>query len=265
MEIGFIGCGNMAKAMISGILAKGTFQKNEIIASGPTKEKMDGVSQEFGIKTTLDNIEAAKDSRILVLSVKPQMYDKVIREIRDDVSKDQLVVTIAAGLSMESVERSFGKETKIIRTMPNTPALVGEGMTGMCMNPYVKEEEACEVTKIFESFGRVEIVDEKLIDAVVGVSGSSPAYVYMFIEALADAAVLGGIPREKAYTFAAQAVLGSAKMVLETKEHPGKLKDAVCSPAGTTIEAVRILEEKGLRSAVIEAANAAVEVSKKMG
>jgi pyrroline-5-carboxylate reductase len=138
-------------------------------------------------------------------------------------------------------------------------------MTGMCMNPYVKEEEACEVTKIFESFGRVEIVDEKLIDAVVGVSGSSPAYVYMFIEALADAAVLGGIPREKAYTFAAQAVLGSAKMVLETKEHPGKLKDAVCSPAGTTIEAVRILEEKGLRSAVIEAANAAVEVSKKMG
>ena len=132
------------------------------------------------------------------------------------------------------------------------------------MNPYVEEEEAREVRKIFESFGKVEIVDEKLIDAVVGVSGSSPAYVYMFIEALADAAVLGGIPREKAYTFAAQAVLGSAKMVLETKEHPGKLKDAVCSPAGTTIEAVRVLEQKGLRSAVIEAANAAVEVSRNM-
>ena len=137
-------------------------------------------------------------------------------------------------------------------------------MTGMCMNPYVEEEEVREVRKIFESFGKVEIVDEKLIDAVVGVSGSSPAYVYMFIEALADAAVLGGIPREKAYTFAAQAVLGSAKMVLETKDHPGKLKDAVCSPAGTTIEAVRVLEQKGLRSAVMEAASAAVEVSRNM-
>lgn len=264
MEIGFIGCGNMAKAMISGILAEGPFKKEEIIASGPAKEKMDQISKELGIMTTVDNVEAAKNSRILVLSVKPQMYDKVIREIRDEVGKDQIVVTIAAGLSMETVERSFGKETKIIRTMPNTPALVGEGMTGMCLNQYVKEEEAREIQKIFESFGKVEMVDEKLIDAVVGVSGSSPAYVYMFIEALADAAVLGGIPREKAYTFAAQAVLGSAKMVLETKEHPGKLKDAVCSPAGTTIEAVRVLEQKGLRSAVMEAANAAVEVSRNM-
>lgn len=264
MEIGFIGCGNMAKAMISGILAEGTYTKDEIIASGPSEDKMDQISEQLGITTTADNIKAAKNSRIIVLSVKPQMYDKVIREIRDEVGKDQIVVTIAAGLSMETVERSFGKETKIIRTMPNTPALVGEGMTGMCMNPYVEEEEAREVRKIFESFGKVEIVDEKLIDAVVGVSGSSPAYVYMFIEALADAAVLGGIPREKAYTFAAQAVLGSAKMVLETKDHPGKLKDAVCSPAGTTIEAVRVLEQKGLRSAVMEAANAAVEVSRNM-
>ena len=138
-------------------------------------------------------------------------------------------------------------------------------MSGMCCNEYVEPEELERVRRIFESFGKVEIVTEDLIDAVVGVSGSSPAYVYMFIEALADAAVMQGIPRNKAYTFAAQSVLGSAKMVLETGEHPGVLKDAVCSPAGTTIEAVRVLEEKGMRSAVIEAVAAASEKSRDMG
>ena len=264
MELGFIGCGNMAQAMIAGILDHNVMPKEALAASGPTPSKMEKAKEKFGIMTTTNNREAAK-AEIVVLSVKPQMYHEVIHEIRDDISKSQLIVTIAAGVTMAQVERQFGKEVKIIRVMPNTPALVGEGMSGMCCNEYVEEEELERVRRICESCGKVEIVTEDLIDAVVGVSGSSPAYVYMFIEALADAAVMQGIPRNKAYTFAAQSVLGSAKMVLETGEHPGALKDAVCSPAGTTIEAVRVLEEKGMRSAVIEAVAAASEKSRDMG
>lgn len=265
MELGFIGCGNMAQAMISGILKKNIVAKESLIASGPTPEKMENIKKNFGIVTTTDNHQVAKEANILVLSVKPQMYGEVIKEIKEDIKKDQIVVTIAAGVTMEQVKHQFGQNVKIIRTMPNTPALVGEAMVGMCCNEYVDAEEFAMIKSMFESFGKVEEVKEGLMDAVVGVSGSSPAYVYMFIEALADAAVLQGIPRSQAYTFAAQSVLGSAKMVLETGEHPGVLKDAVCSPAGTTIEAVRVLEEMGMRSAVIEAVSSASEKSKEMG
>lgn len=265
MELGFIGCGNMAQAMISGILKQEVVTKEALIASGPTASKMEQIKEALGIVTTTDNCRVAKEAKILVLSVKPQMYETVIKEIKEDIRKDQMIVTIAAGISMEQVERNFGQEVKIVRTMPNTPALVGEAMVGMCYNEYVELEEFAQVKSMFQSFGKVEEVKEELMDAVVGVSGSSPAYVYMFIEALADAAVLQGIPRAQAYTFAAQSVLGSAKMVLETGEHPGVLKDAVCSPAGTTIEAVRILEGMGMRSAVIEAVSSASEKSKEMG
>ena len=264
MELGFIGCGNMAQAMIAGIIDQNLLPKEALAASGPTPSKMEKVREKFGIMTSTDNCDIAK-AEIVVLSVKPQMYNEVIHEIRDHITKSQLVVTIAAGVTMAQAERQFGKEVKIVRVMPNTPALVGEGMSGMCCNEYVEPEELERVRRIFESFGKVEIVTEDLIDAVVGVSGSSPAYVYMFFVPLDAAAGIQGIPRNKAYTFAAQSVLGSAKMVLETGEHPGVLKDAVCSPAGTTIEAVRVLEEKGMRSAVIEAVAAASEKSRDMG
>lgn len=154
---------------------------------------------------------------------------------------------------------------KIVRTMPNTPALVGEGITGVCKNELVTEEELSYICKIFSGFGKAEVLSEKLMDVVVSVSGSSPAYVFLFIEAMADAAVADGMPRAQAYKFAAQAVYGSAKMVLETGKHPGELKDMVCSPGGTTIEAVRVLEEKGFRSSVIEAMKACVKVAKELG
>ncbi|MDD4371224.1 MAG: pyrroline-5-carboxylate reductase [Anaerostipes sp.] len=263
-KIGFIGCGNMASAMIGGMLKQGVLKTEQIIAAGPTLSKMEKIGQDLGIDVTIDNKEAAKQSEIIVLSVKPQMYKEVIREIKDDITKENIIVTIAAGVTMEKVDRWFGKETKIIRTMPNTPALVGEAMVGMCHNEAMTQDEVKIVKELFESFGKVEEVEEKLMNAVVGVSGSSPAYVYMFIEAMADAAVIQGIPRKKAYTFAAQAVLGSAKMVLETGTHPGELKDAVCSPAGTTIEAVRKLEKSRFRSSVIEAVNAASEKGKEL-
>ena len=182
MKLGFIGCGNMAQAMITGILTQKVVSPQELIVSNPREEKTAKLKDEFGIITTTDNKEVAKQSDILVLSVKPQVYPAVIKEIRDEVSSEQIIVTIAAGVSMEAAERQFGKEVKIVRVMPNTPALVGEGMSGLCCNEYVTEEEFDLVHKIFESFGKAEKITENLMDAVVGVSGSGPAYVYMFIE-----------------------------------------------------------------------------------
>ena len=199
-----------------------------------------------------------------MLSVKPYRYADVIEEIRDTVKQDVVIVRIAAGQTIAVNEARFGRNIKLVRAMPNTPALVGDGMAALCANSYVTDEEKNEVREIFESFGKAEFVAENMMDVVAGVSGSSPAYVYMFIEALADGAVLQGMPRQQAYTFAAQAVLGSARMVLETGMHPGALKDMVCSPGGTTIEAVASLEQVGLRAAVIRAVDVCTEKSKAM-
>ena len=196
--------------------------------------------------------------------MKPQFYADAIAEIKDCIKDDQLVITIAPGKTLSWLEAQFGKKVKIVRTMPNTPALVGEGMTAACVNQYVTEEEKEYALRILSSFGKVELVPEHLIDAVVAVSGSAPAYVFMFIEAMADAAVAEGMPRAQAYAFAATVERCVAKMVLETGKHPGELKDMVCSPAGTTIEAVRVLEEKGFRSAVIEAMRACADVSRSL-
>lgn len=264
MKIGFIGCGNMASAMIGGILRHQLVGKEDIMASAKTQATLDKARASFGIRTTLDNREVAAFSEMLILAVKPIFLESVIREVREQVKENVLVVTLSPGKTIEWLENTFGRKVKLIRTMPNTPALVGEGMSGICPNDAVTEEEKEEVTEVFSCFGRTELVPEHMIDVVGGVSGSSPAFVFLFIEALADAAVLEGMPRTQAYTFAAQAVLGSAKMVLETGMHPGELKDMVCSPGGTTIEAIRVLEEKGMRSAVLEAGKACIEKSKKL-
>ena len=176
----------------------------------------------------------------------------------------KIIVSIAPGKTLDWLFGQFGKKVKLVRCMPNTPALVGEGMTGVCSNEAVTEGELEMVLRILESCGRAEVLPERLMDAVVSVSGSSPAYVFLFIEAMADAAVADGMPRAQAYRFAAQAVLGSAKLVLETGKHPGELKDMVCSPGGTTIEAVRVLEEKGMRSAVMEAMKACTAKGRQM-
>lgn len=263
MKLGFIGTGNMAGAIMGGIIQKGIFCPEQIIGADISEAGRRKAKETYGIEVTEDNRKAAA-AEVLVLSVKPQFYADAIAEIRDCIRDDQLVITIAPGKTLSWLEEQFGKRVKIVRTMPNTPALVGEGMTAACVNQYVTEEEKAYALKILDSFGKVELVPEHLIDAVVAVSGSSPAYVFMFIEAMADAAVAEGMPRTQAYEFAAQAVYGSAKMVLETGKHPGELKDMVCSPAGTTIEAVRILEKKGFRSAVIEAMRACADVSRRL-
>jgi len=260
-KLGFIGCGNMAVAMIGGIIKSGLLKPEEIIASDVSEASAIKVQEDLGIKVTKSNVEVAVSCEILILSVKPQYYETVICEVAAKVSEETVIVTIAPGITTKKLNGMFGKDVKLIRTMPNTPALVGEGMTGMCKNHFVSNEEMDYVCSLFSGFGKTQIVDEKVMDAVVAVSGSSPAYIFILIEAMADAAVSGGMARSQAYTFAAQAVAGSAKMLLETGRHPGELKDMVCSPGGTTIEAVRVLEQQGFRSSVIEAMKACMKKS----
>lgn len=264
IKLGFVGCGNMGKAMLSGVLESGKCEKDDIIASAKTDSSRDKIKAEYGVLVASDNKEVARFADILFLAVKPQYYEEVISEIRDEVKDNQIIVSIAPGKSLQWFEEAFGKKVKVIRTMPNTPCMVKEGMMGMCPNALVTEEEVELVKSICEGFSKTEVVTENLMDVVTAVSGSSPAYVFMFIEAMADAAVAGGMPRNQAYKFASQAVLGSAKMVLETGKHPGELKDMVCSPAGTTIQAVRVLEEKGMRSSVLEAMMKCLDISRNM-
>ena len=263
-KIGFIGSGNMSQAMIGGIVRAEVFQGKNILVSDLNKISLQTVADKYGVFTTIDNLEVARKSDILVLAVKPNLYGVVISQIKDTVKSDVIIVTIAAGKTIESTEIAFGRKIKVVRVMPNTPALVGEGMASIAPNKLISEKELKEVVDVFESFGKTELVGEYLMDVVTSVSGSAPAYVYMFIEAMADGAVLDGMPRDKAYKMAAQTVLGSAKMVLETGMHPGQLKDMVCSPGGTTIEAVTVLEEKGFRSAIISAMRKCTEKSKEM-
>ncbi len=257
MKLGFIGTGNMAGAIMGGIIRAGMIQPDEIIGSDTLPAGREHVRKEYGIHVTSENRQAAQEAEILFLSVKPQFYPAVISEIKDVVREKQLIITIAPGKTLDWLEEQFGKKVKIVRTMPNPPAMAGEGMTAVCPNTFVDKTELEYVLQILNTIGKTEIVEERLMDAVVSVSGSSPAYVFMMIEAMAE-----GMPRPQAYRFAAQAVYGSAKMVLETGKHPGELKDMVCSPAGTTIEAVRILEQKGFRSALIEAMKACAELSR---
>jgi pyrroline-5-carboxylate reductase len=251
-KIGFIGCGNMAKAIVKGVLNSNIFLSKDIIVSDINLEMLEKIKLEMGIEITLDNKEVAKKVDYIVLSIKPNMYEKIIQEIKEDIKEKTLVITIAAGITREKAESNFGKKVKLVRVMPNTPALVGEGMSALCPNDMISKEELKEVQDIFNSFGKTEIMEEKYMNAVTALTGSSPAIVYTFIEALSDAAVLKGLPRDKAYKLASQAVLGSAKMVLETGRHPGELKDAVCSPGGTTIEAMFSLEKNGFRGVVME-------------
>ena len=257
MKIGFIGCGNMAQAMIGGMINKVFCKPEDIIASARTERTLEEAASTYGIRTTLDNCEVAQQADVLILAVQPVFYEDVIGQIKNEVNKEAVIISIAPGKTIRWLADQFGSsEYKLVRTMPNTPALVGEGITGYTLSDSMHEEEQKLVCDVLECFGMAQQVPEHLMDVVVSVSGSSPAYVFLFIEAMADAAVADGMPRKQAYEFAAQAVLGSAKMVLETGKHPGELKDMVCSPGGTTIEAVRVLEEKGFRSSVIEAMKA---------
>lgn len=264
MKLGIIGFGNMAEAILGGILSGGFIAKEDVTASGKDEAMLAKASEKYGISVEEDNKKVVADADVILLSVKPQILPDVIGEIKDVCSQDKLIISIAAGKSLQWLEDNFGCAHKIVRCMPNTPALVGEGCTGICFSDLVSDEEKSYALKLFSCIGKAQEVPEKLMDVVVGVSGSAPAYVFMFIEAMADAAVEMGMPRKQAYDFAAQAVMGSAKLLLETGKHPGELKDMVCSPAGTTIAAVRVLEEKGMRAAVMDAVIKCIERSREL-
>lgn len=262
--IGFIGSGNMAGAMMEGIIGANLVDKKNIIASDKSQQALESVEKRLGIVTTQNNKEVAKKADILFLAIKPHHFEMVLQEIKEEIKDNSIVISVGAGISLDFLKKNLKDGTKFIKTMPNTPALVGEGMTAASLGENVSQEDVEDAFEIFRSFGKIDIIEEKLMDGYTALCGSSPAYIYMLIEAMGDAGVKEGIPRDLAYKMAAQSVFGSAKMVLETGEHPGKLKDNVCSPGGTTIEAVVSLEEGGFRSSVMKAMRLCAQKSKSM-
>lgn len=262
MKTGFIGLGNMAQAMIGGILKKGLASPYDIYGSAKTQETEQRIREKYDISITGDNRKTAMEADILFLAIKPQFFEEVIAQIRDLDYTGKTVVSIAPGKSLAWLREQFGAQLMFARAMPNTPALVGEGCTAACFASCVAEDRKTAVMEMLGSFGRAFEVPESLMDVAPGVSGCAPAWVFMMLEAMADGAVAEGMPRKQAYEFAAQAVLGSAKLMLETGKHPGELKDMVCSPAGSTIQAVRVLEEKNFRGAVMDAVIACIEKSR---
>lgn len=251
-KVGFVGLGNMGYAISKGLLK--TLSPEDIAFYDVDEDKCQLISKEMNISLCKNNLEVVRDSKYVVLAIKPQMYDECISKIKSSLRKESVIISIAPGITINSLKESFGTDNKIVRVMPNTPSLVNEGMSVLSFSEdKFSEEEVKDIEAIFKSCGEIETIEEQYMDAIVPISGSSPAYIYMMIEALADGGVLLGLPRKLSYKLAAQSVLGSAKMVLETNQHPGELKDAVCSPGGTTIAAVSSLEKTGFRSSIIEA------------
>ena len=264
MTIGFIGLGNMARAVIGGMLDKGIVKPEDICGSAKTEATRKKMEDSCKIRTASCNREVAEQAEILVLAVKPQFFEEVIEEIKGISWEGKTIISLAPGKTIAWLQEKFGQRLPVVRCMPNTPALVGEGCTGVCASPEVGSKARDTVLEILGSFGKAVEVSEKMMDVVGAVSGSSPAFVFLFIEALADGAVAEGMPRAQAYEFAAQAVLGSAKLVLETGSHPGELKDMVCSPGGTTIQGIKMLEKNNFRGTVMDAVITCVEKSRKM-
>jgi len=262
--IGIIGAGNMGAAIVTGIVKKGLISPKKINIFDIDHTKSLKLAEKTGVHINSSNKKIVEECPIIILAVKPNIYPLILSEIKDSLNNNHILISIAAGISIEYIKEKTQGRCKIVRVMPNTPALIGEGTIVVCKEHELEEEEKRAVFQILSSLGMVQEVEEKYINAVTGISGSSPAYVYMFIEALADGGVMMGLPRELAYKLAAQTVLGSAKMVLESREHPGVLKDMVCSPGGTTIEAVYALEQKGFRGIIMEAVKRCAEKGEAM-
>jgi len=262
MNVGFLGAGRMAQALAKGFLAAGITTPDKMIASD---QFIIPDMQKIGCKTTLDNSEVVEKSEVVILAVKPPVVPKVLQEVAPLVNVKKLMISIALGIPVAYLEQMLPRKTRVIRVMPNTPCLVRHGASVFSRGTSTLEEDGTTAKKLFSSVGMCEEAPEALLDAVTGLSGSGPAYMYIAIEALADGGVKMGIPRDLAIKLAAQTLLGSAKMVLETGRHPGALKDDVCSPAGSSIHAVFQLEKCGLRATLMEAVEAATLKSKKTG
>lgn len=255
-KIGFIGCGNMGRAILLGLISSQVVSPQQIIAYDIIPDITAELANQHGIIAATSNADLALQADIIFLAVKPDVVNSALNDIAALLNPNQILVSIAAGISLDAISAVVGAERKVVRVMPNTPALVREAICSVTPNSQVTAEELEQVNTLIGSIGRYEQVPEYLIHAVTGVGGSAPAFVFILIEAMADAAVAGGLTRKQAYQFAAQTVLGSAKLVLESGLHPGALKDNVCSPGGTTIEGVAVLEDKGFRAAIYQAVRA---------
>ena len=265
LTIGFLGAGKMATALAKGFVQAGLVTSKQIIASDLYEGARTAFAQEVGAKVTASNVDVVKFAQVLILAVKPDQVTGVLAEIRASFTSDHLLVSIAAGVPLVKLEAGLSANAKVIRVMPNTPALVGASASAYASGKSATAADAVLAQKLLSAVGVVYQVKESLLDAVTGLSGSGPAYVYLFIEALSDGGVASGLPRDIATKLAAQTVLGAAKMVLETGQHPGALKDMVTSPGGTTIEGLHELEKGKLRGTVMSAVRAATEKSKKLG
>ena len=263
-SIGFIGAGNMAEAMIRGLLRGGHFVPSQITASGPREERMRELHDSYGIKATTDNHASAK-AQIVVLSVKPQILSRVLDEVAKSISAEALVISIAAGVPVATIQERLARGARVVRAMPNTPALVDAGATAIARGEHARDSDLDDAKRIFDAVGITVTLEESQLDAVTGLSGSGPAYVFLILEALSDAGVKVGLSRRTAQLLAAQTVLGSAKLLLETNEHPGRLKDMVTSPGGTAITGLHTLEEGGIRTTLMNAVEAATKRSKELG
>jgi pyrroline-5-carboxylate reductase len=263
-SIGFVGAGNMAEAMIRGLLRGDVFKPKQVTASAPRQERQRELAEKYGIHATGDNREAARQS-IVVLSVKPQILSRVLDEIAETVGAESLVISIAAGVPVAAIQSRLRPATRVVRAMPNTPALVDAGATAIARGEHARESDLEDAKRIFDAVGVTVVLDESLLDAVTGLSGSGPAYVFLILEALSDAGVKVGLSRRTAQLLAAQTLLGSAKLLIETNEHPGRLKDMVTSPGGTAITGLHTLEHGGLRTTLMNAVEAATRRSRELG
>jgi pyrroline-5-carboxylate reductase len=264
-KIAIIGCGNMGEALVAGLLADGAATPAGLWVTDVVTDRLGALKQRYGIRTGSDNSEAASWADIVILAVKPQVMDGVLDGLKDRLSESTLVISIAAGVPLPRIAARLGGTRKLVRVMPNTPCLIRAGASAVAFAPSVSAEEQARAIRLFESVGKVVVVEERLMDAVTGLSGSGPAYVFQIIEALADGGVKMGLPRDTALTLAVQTVLGAARQLIETGEHPARLKDKVASPGGTTIAGLHALEEGGVRSALIAAIEAATKRSEELG
>ncbi|MBI5182869.1 MAG: pyrroline-5-carboxylate reductase [Nitrospinae bacterium] len=264
-NVAFIGAGNMAEALIKGLLKADFIDPKNIWASDIRTDRLDYLRGLYKIKTTTDNSEAVQKVDIVILAVKPQILSKVVRGIIDVLDEPKLIISIAAGVPISAIQKVVDRKLRIIRAMPNTPALVQEGATALAYSENASQEDIKIAQQIFDAVGKTVIVDEDLIDAVTGLSGSGPAYIFLIIDSLADAGVKMGLSRDISMILSVQTVLGAAKLVLETGKHPGQLKDMVTSPGGTAIAGLHTLEEGGLRTTMINAVEVATLKSKELG
>jgi len=264
-QVGFVGSGNMGEALVNGLLHGRLCRPEQILCSDVKPEKLKAIREKYGVKGTPHNAEVVKQSDIIVLAVKPQIMKSVVDEIAKYLDFSKLIISIAAGVPLEAIESCAKKELKLIRVMPNICVSVREGISAIAAGKHASKEDLLLAKTIFDSVGKSRFIDEALLDAVTGLSGSGPAYIFLIIDALADAGVKVGLARDDALILASQTVLGAAKMLIETGEHPGKLKDLVTSPGGTAIAGLHTLEEGGLRTTLINAVEVATRRSEALG